>query len=60
MTAFTQNIIYLCTHCGEKCTGKYCNTCKTAEGRKKVTEGNHQIEIERQCALANTADGQKK
>lgn len=34
---------HLCFHCGEWCTGKYCNFCKTADGRRKVDEQNKKI-----------------
>jgi hypothetical protein len=43
---FKDNTIHICEFCKSKCTGKFCNYCKTAEQRKKqVIE---QLEIEKE------------
>lgn len=40
MPPFKDNTIYLCEHCGNKTSGKYCPSCKTAAGRKEIDEQN--------------------
>ena len=42
----TSGVIHICVHCGEKCNGKYCNECRTAEGRHKVDLQNRKIRLE--------------
>lgn len=38
-------IIALCKYCGEQCgnASKYCSTCGTQTGRKKIFEANVEI-----------------
>ena len=35
--------IIICTHCGERTTGKYCGQCHTAEGRREMDSNNKQM-----------------
>ncbi len=37
--------IHLCSFCGNKCKGKFCNYCTTADGRKNQLIA--QLEIEK-------------
>lgn len=37
---------FYCSHCGELCRGKYCNTCKTVAGRHEVDKQNAIIKKE--------------
>ena len=43
--AYQDKTIYECCYCGEKANkgNKYCGTCKTQEGRKKVFDENKKI-----------------
>ena len=38
----TSGKIQLCEHCGDKAvgSGRFCNDCKTAEGRRQMDEAN--------------------
>jgi predicted amidophosphoribosyltransferase len=52
---FTSNALQLCSYCGERMTGKakYCKTCTTAEGRKKIFDANVAI-IKENAAKGHT------
>lgn len=41
--------IELCTNCGEVCSGKYCPTCKTADGRQQMAIANRKIRLENEA-----------
>lgn len=37
---------YYCNHCGELCKGKYCQVCRTVQGRKEIDMANQLIKTE--------------
>ena len=53
--------IYTCSYCGEQCLSKskYCNTCKTQTGRKKLFEENVEIIKENKAKGYNTVKALK-
>jgi hypothetical protein len=36
-------VLHNCSHCGERCGGKYCKTCGSASGREEVDQANVKI-----------------
>ena len=53
MPVLGDNYIHLCKHCEARCSGVYCNDCKTAEQRKKMDEENKKIKPDYICRVCD-------
>lgn len=47
--AFVDKTVYLCRHCGWRCTGQYCSRCDNAAKRKLMDAENKKINPEFVC-----------
>lgn len=50
---YKDTTIHLCVHCGTKTTGKYCASCSTAEGRRKMDSENKLINVNFVCKVCD-------
>ena len=57
ITDITRGIVQICSHCMIGCSGKYCDQCRTAQGRKEQDEANfeHSGFICEKCKPKKTA-----
>ena len=51
MTEEFKGVIHLCIHCSSKAkgSGKYCDQCSTAAGRKEMDEANRTLMPHYKC-----------